>query len=96
VTNNSSVCPHEDIECLRTVPLAFIRRVFVVYPSTTPQISAPLGWTLSRASRETMAEALTKQAAAPCAPDGGGLVVAYCTRGYGSLADLKVALTPTG
>ena len=74
------------------------RRMFLVFPASTPQIAAPLGWVLSQTSRDAMDSALQQQADAPCPADPEGAsdtaVNVVCDRGYGSLRDLLDATTP--
>jgi hypothetical protein len=70
------------------------RRVIEVYQASSPKISAPLGWILSDASRDTMNKALadqTKRVCSPPAPDASDLVWvddAVCKRQFGTLGDL--------
>jgi len=67
------------------------RRVDVVYPETQPAVTAPLGWVLSKGSRDTMTEAMNRQASQTCAQAGRNDPI--CQRGYGRLADLLALLT---
>jgi hypothetical protein len=55
---------------------ALCRRVFRIAPDVRPQVSAPLGWTLSKTSRNNLDEQLTKQFEAAPTPAVGSL------RGY--------------
>ncbi|NEA31396.1 hypothetical protein [Streptomyces sp. SID13031] len=57
--------------------------VYVISQSTQPSLSAPLGWTLSKASQNDLDNDLALQADKQCAPD---------CRGYGTLHDLLVTL----
>lgn len=66
------------------------RGVIVVNQSIAPAVTAPLGWTMSEQSIQSMNQALIRQAGNPCetkgeaAPESKGAV---CARGYGSLRD---------
>ncbi len=66
-------------------------RVDVVYPETQPAVTAPLGWVLSRGSRDTMTAAMDRQASRTCAQAGPNDPI--CRRGYGRLADLLALMT---
>jgi hypothetical protein len=84
------VCPAGDVFC--TLAVSNIEgRIYAIYPASKPQISAPLGWVLSSVSREAIAAALNQQEAASCTASQNSAV---CSRGYGSLHDLKEALKP--
>ena len=72
------------------------RRVIVVDRASRPEVSAPLGWTLSAASRESLERAMTQQQGTYCVPhDGKTLTQApVCDRGYAALGDLLAYLEP--
>jgi hypothetical protein len=59
------------------------RPVVVVHQPTVPAVTAPLGWTLSDLSIDTMDRSLLQQADLDCETSSDLL----CRRGYGSLAD---------
>lgn len=71
--------------------------VHVVYQATTPMVAAPLGWVLSRASMDTLTDALTvaKGGDDPCrmAPPVPALLQA---KGYASFAELRCLLSLRG
>ncbi|HEY5785322.1 MAG TPA: hypothetical protein VIT65_11140 [Microlunatus sp.] len=93
VTNPESICPTADAACRRAVLEHLPRRVFAVYPASTPQIAAPLGWTLSGTSRKAMNTALKNQAATTCPPPHSHQPAPpFCTYGYGTLGDLLASL----
>ncbi len=60
--------------------------IVLVAPDTRPVITAPLGWALSSASRDTLDKALGQQAGEACSP--ARQPTAACRAGYGRLADL--------
>lgn len=70
--------------------------VVVVHQSTTPSVTAPLGWVLSEDSMRTMDQALREQALTRCRavePVGTQAPVtraagAWCDLGYGTFGDL--------
>ena len=66
------------------------RRVIVVDRASQPEVSAPLGWTLSAASRASLDRAMDRQQATYCVPHDGKPVTRalVCDRGYGALGDL--------
>ncbi|TWD82453.1 hypothetical protein FB561_3586 [Kribbella amoyensis] len=70
---------------LRTDPRV-AGRVFVVHQSTQPSLSAPLGWTLSKASQQDLTDDL-RAALVPCGPGCAG---------FATLGDLIATLTPAG
>jgi hypothetical protein len=57
--------------------------VYVVNQSTQPSLSAPLGWTLSQASKNALDRVLQLQNTKTCGPD---------CQGYASLHDLLARL----
>jgi hypothetical protein len=84
------VCPAGNTFCTSAVS-TIEGRIYAIYPASRPQISAPLGWVLSSVSREAIAAALDQQEGTSCAATETSAV---CSRGYGSLRDLKEALEP--
>jgi hypothetical protein len=84
------VCPTGSTFCISAVE-EIEDRIYAIYPASRPQISAPLGWVLSTVSREAIAAALDQQEATSCTASQHSAV---CSRGYGSLRDLKEALQP--
>jgi hypothetical protein len=84
------VCPAGNTFCTSAVS-TIEGRIYTIYPASRPQISAPLGWVLSSVSREAIAAALDQQEATSCTASQNSAV---CSRGYGSLRDLKEALKP--
>ena len=84
------VCPAGSTFCTAAVS-TIEGRIYAIYPASRPQISAPLGWVLSGVSREAIAAALNQQEATSCTTSENSAV---CSRGYGSLRDLKEALKP--
>lgn len=68
----------------------------MVHQSTTPSVTAPLGWVLSEDSMRTMDQALREQALTRCRavePVGTQAPVtraagAWCDLGYGTFGDL--------
>ena len=84
------VCPAGNSFCTSAVS-TIEGRIYAIYPASRPQISAPLGWVLSGVSREAIDAALDQQEATSCTASENSAV---CSRGYGSLRDLKEALKP--
>ena len=84
------VCPTGNTFCTSAVG-TIEGRIYAIYPASRPQISAPLGWVLSSVSREAIASALDQQEVTSCTANQNSAV---CSRGYGSLRDLKEALKP--
>jgi hypothetical protein len=84
------VCPAGNSFCTSAVS-KIEGRIYAIYPASRPQISAPLGWVLSGVSREAIDAALDQQEATSCTTSENSAV---CSRGYGSLRDLKEALKP--
>ncbi len=84
------VCPPRDDFCTSAVD-TIKGRIYDIYPASRPQISAPLGWVLSSVSRDAIAAALKQQEGTSCTTTKNSAV---CSRGYGSLHDLKEALKP--
>ncbi len=89
VTSDEQICGKTDI-CLLVgakIKTEIAHRVVIVRPSTSPNVTASLGWVLSEASRTTMRDAMTAQRLAKCGDpvhqDSGA-----CANGYGSLYDL--------
>jgi hypothetical protein len=65
--------------------------VIVVAPDTQPAVTAPLGWVLSRTSRQGLDDTLTRQAGTTCQALGEKPPMRRspdCRAGYGRLADL--------
>ncbi len=82
-----SICPLRGssvVDC-DAVADAFPRRVIVVDRSAQPEVSAPLGWVLSKASMTALDNAMRHQVNATCetAPTEPA-----CLRGYGTLGEL--------
>jgi hypothetical protein len=87
---SDQVCPAGDDFCASAVD-TIKTRIYDIYPASRPQISAPLGWVLSSVSRDAIAAALKQQEGTSCTTTDNSAV---CSRGYGSLYDLKEALKP--
>ncbi|HET9655431.1 MAG TPA: hypothetical protein VFP72_08755, partial [Kineosporiaceae bacterium] len=69
--------------------------VVVVSPDTQPSVTAPLGWVLSRISRQGLDATMAGQAQTTCAAMGGTPPHRQspdCQAGYGRLADLLAVL----
>lgn len=90
----ASICSSGDQTC-ETAVNAIAKRVFYVYPKSGSQISAPLGWTLSEATRQSMRTTADAQADSHCKATAGTDTVT-CERGYGLLGDLLTALKNSG
>lgn len=72
--------------------------VVVVSPDTRPAVTAPLGWVLSRTSREGLDRTMADQAGTTCAAMSGRPPHRRspdCQAGYGRLADLLATLRHT-
>lgn len=67
------------------------RPVVVVNQSTSPAITAPLGWVLSQDSVSTMDKALKEQSELRCRPNAEG-ASALCRNGIGTLWDAREIL----
>ena len=82
-----SICPPSlgsPVDC-DAAAAAFPRRVIVVDRTAQPEVTAPLGWVLSKASMTGLNEAMTHQVNTNCSPDSKE---PSCLRGYGTLGDL--------
>lgn len=82
-----SICPPaqpNQLDCDAIVD-EFPRRVIVVDRTAQPEVTAPLGWVLSKASMTGLDEAMTHQVQSTCA---AGSNEPACLRGYGALGDL--------
>ena len=87
------VCGPGDADCQLALGSVH-RRVFMVYPGTSPQIAAPMGWVLSESSQRSMDSAMDQQAAYRCDLDPYSAQVnnVVCDRGLGSFGDLMDTL----
>jgi len=88
-TAASTACEARLAAAATSVALVRPQSAFVIHESTRPSVTAPLGWTLSQDSIDSMEGALDTQASSPCAGTPTDLL---CDRGYGSLADLYALL----
>lgn len=82
-----SICPPSQagqIDC-DAVAAAFPRRVIVVDRTAQPEVTAPLGWVLSKASMTGLDRAMEHQVQTNCTE---GSTEPSCLRGYGTLGDL--------
>jgi hypothetical protein len=82
-----SICPPPGggtIDC-DAISDAFPRKVIVVDRSARPEVTAPLGWVLSRASLTALDSAMQHQVETTCETAQNEPA---CLRGYGTLGDL--------
>lgn len=84
LTSPSSYCPVKG--ACDGVATHLPSRVILVDRQPYPEVSAPLGWTLSDATRLTLTNAMEKQATARCRPSGPS--PSGCSLGYAPLGDL--------
>ncbi len=82
-----SICPpsqKDQVDC-DAILAAFPRRVIVVDRTAQPEVTAPLGWVLSKASMTGLDRAMEHQVQTTCTD---GATDPSCLRGYGTLGDL--------
>ena len=84
-------CPDPDV--CRDLGRALPRRVIVVDRLVQPEISAPLGWSLSGSTRKTLDEAIVPQFTADCHDEPQPPT---CQLGYAPLGELRQYFGATG